>query len=335
MKISPQDIIDREFRVKFRGFDMAEVDAFLEEVAENLFSLSDENTQLHEKVAALQQELEASVSLGSRGQMELSGELGSALEELKQDTAAIAAEVAAVKQDRKTLDELKKGFQDVIRAVKEAKAPLPAGKAGQAAVPAGLDKALAELKEERGTISAELAALKKEIDIIAGVGEEIKSDLEKQLAAHFAGLETKLAALPAAAAPAAAAAKAPAAKKEEPLPAAEIIAEPEGEEPGKEAAAELPGFREEEDAGEGGGEDLEFLSEDDILDVDRLKDIFQSVLDEGMADAHDSREGDEVSADLLFLDDDLLEDDHEPEVIFSLDDYDTDIGTNQGKGEPA
>ena len=334
MKISPQDIIDREFRVKFRGFDMAEVDAFLEEVAENLFRLSEENTQLHEKVAAMQQELEASASLGSRGQMELSGELGSALEELKQDTAAIAAEVAAVKQDRKTLDELKKGFQDVIRAVKEAKAAPPSGKAGQAAVPAGLDQALKELKEERGTISAELAALKKDIDIIGGVGEKIKRDLEKQLAAHFAGLETKLAALPAAAAPAAAAAKAPAAKKEEPLPAAEIIAEPEGEEPEKEAAAELPGFREEEDTGEG-GEELEFLSEDDILDVDRLKDIFQSVLDEGMADAHESREGDEVSADLLFLDDDLMEDEHEPEVIFSLDDYDTDIGTNQGKGEQA
>jgi hypothetical protein len=30
-----------------------------------------------------------------------------------------------------------------------------------------------------------------------------------------------------------------------------------------------------------------------------------------------------------------MEDEHEPEVIFSLDDYDTDIGTNQGKGKPA
>ena len=54
-----------------------------------------------------------------------------------------------------------------------------------------------------------------------------------------------------------------------------------------------------------------------------------------MADAHDSREGEEVSADLLFLDDDLLEDEHEPEVIFSLEDYDTDIGTGQDKGETA
>ena len=30
MEITLQDIIDKEFRVKFRGFDMAEVDAFLE-----------------------------------------------------------------------------------------------------------------------------------------------------------------------------------------------------------------------------------------------------------------------------------------------------------------
>ena len=34
MKITPQDIIDREFKVKFRGFDMTEVDTFLEEVAD-------------------------------------------------------------------------------------------------------------------------------------------------------------------------------------------------------------------------------------------------------------------------------------------------------------
>ncbi len=331
MKITPQDIIDREFRVKFRGFDMAEVDAFLEEVAENLFRLTEENTQLHEKVAALQEELEASSSMGSRGQLELPGELGSALEELKQDTAAIAAEVVALKQDRKTLDELKKGFKEVIRAVKEATAAAPSGKTVQAAVPAGLDQALQELKEERGTISAELAALKKEIDIIAGVGEKIKNDLKQQLSTHLAGLEAKLAALPAGAV-VAAAAKAPTPKKEEPLLAAEILQDPEGED----AAQELPDYREEEDdAGEGSGEELEFLSEDDILDVDRLKDIFQSVLDEGMADAHENREGDEVTADLLFLDDDLMEDEHEPEVIFSLEDYDTDIGTNQGKGKPA
>ena len=47
IKITPQDIIDKEFRVKFRGFDMAEVDSFLEEVAENLFKLTEENTVLN------------------------------------------------------------------------------------------------------------------------------------------------------------------------------------------------------------------------------------------------------------------------------------------------
>ncbi|MFC1827821.1 DivIVA domain-containing protein, partial [Thermodesulfobacteriota bacterium] len=37
MKITLQDIIEKEFRVKFRGFDIVEVDTFLEEVAENFF----------------------------------------------------------------------------------------------------------------------------------------------------------------------------------------------------------------------------------------------------------------------------------------------------------
>ena len=69
---------------------------------------------------------------------------------------------------------------------------------------------------------------------------------------------------------------------------------------------------------------LEFLSEDDILDVDKLRGIFQSVLDEGISDAPESRDGDEATADLLFLEEDFIEDDHEPEVSFSLDEKETD-----------
>ena len=74
------------------------------------------------------------------------------------------------------------------------------------------------------------------------------------------------------------------------------------------------------------------MSEDDILDVDKLRGIFQSVLDEGTSDVHDSREGDDATADLLFLyDDDLMQDEHEPEVTFSLDENEADKKQNYGK----
>ena len=102
IKITPQDIIDKEFRVKFRGFDMAEVDSFLEEVAENLFKLTEENTVLNEKILALQQDLEAAVS--TVPQIEFPEELENNLEDLKHDIAAISADLASLKQDRPSFD---------------------------------------------------------------------------------------------------------------------------------------------------------------------------------------------------------------------------------------
>jgi hypothetical protein len=159
--------------------------------------------------------------------------------------------------------------------------------------------------------------------------EEIKKELQEQLTAHFAGLDAKLSTISTMDASAVMKSKAPT-----PVPgqkgallAAEIVEEPEG----RGEDTRLPDYREEDDAAFA-GDDLEFLSEDDILDVDKLRGIFQSVLDEGTSDVHDSREGDDLTADLLFLDDDdLMQDEHEPEVTFSLDENEADKKQNYGK----
>ncbi|MGW8161337.1 MAG: hypothetical protein ACWGN1_03735, partial [Desulfobulbales bacterium] len=151
-------------------------------------------------------------------------------------------------------------------------------------------------------------ALKEEIAGFAGVRAEIRQELQEQLSTYFKMLETKFAAM---------GDKSPSAtpaKKEE-LLAAKIIEEPEG----KEEETRLPDYRSEPE--ESDTEDLEFLSEDDILDVDKLRGIFQSVLDGGPDSSH-SREGDEFGADLLFLEEDFVEDGPEPEVIFSLEEHD-------------
>lgn len=49
MKITPLDIQQQQFRVRFRGFDMAEVDNFLDLLANEFEELIKENNQLREE----------------------------------------------------------------------------------------------------------------------------------------------------------------------------------------------------------------------------------------------------------------------------------------------
>lgn len=57
MTITPQDIQAKQFHVRMRGFDMDEVDKFLEKIAEELLILSLENKQLLDKVETMDKEL--------------------------------------------------------------------------------------------------------------------------------------------------------------------------------------------------------------------------------------------------------------------------------------
>ncbi|MFC1845341.1 DivIVA domain-containing protein [Thermodesulfobacteriota bacterium] len=491
MKITHQDIIDKEFRVKFRGFDMAEVDTFLEEVAEKFFKLSEENTQLNEKILALQEEIESADRVSVQGQMELPAEMVSFLEELKQDTAAINAEIVALKQDRSTFASLDKSIKEAVVFMQKAAATPPQAQTelpadlsstleeikvnsetiaaemaalkadhqafdslqknleevvsraqntadamtspaqielpadlnttleelkksseaiaaemaalktdrqtfdslqknleevvstaqntadamtspAQIELPADLNTTLEELKKNSEAIAAEMAALKtdrqtfdslqknleevvsaaqktapamaslaqtehgnlaetldefrkstetmsgeladlkQEVGSIQQIREDIKSELQELLKSHFNDLEEKLSKAPPMAAQAESKPKVSAAGEKEGVLAAAIIEEePEG---AKEDTG-LPGFEEQDDTYD---DDLEFLSEDDILDVDKLRGVFQSVLDNSVSDTPNSREfDDDSSSDLLFLED-ILEEEPEPEVSFSL-----------------
>lgn len=57
MNLTPLDIQQMAFRVKFRGYDQEEVNRFLEEVAQTVESLKRENTGLRERVVALEQQV--------------------------------------------------------------------------------------------------------------------------------------------------------------------------------------------------------------------------------------------------------------------------------------
>lgn len=59
MKITPLEIQQRRFRVRFRGFDVREVDAFLEQVSETMEALEAKNRALNTEIQQLGKECRA------------------------------------------------------------------------------------------------------------------------------------------------------------------------------------------------------------------------------------------------------------------------------------
>lgn len=58
MKTSPQDIRQQQFKLRFRGFDIEEVDNYLELIAVELEELNKENDSLKSEIKKMAQEIE-------------------------------------------------------------------------------------------------------------------------------------------------------------------------------------------------------------------------------------------------------------------------------------
>lgn len=58
MSLTAEDIQTKQFHVRFRGFDIEEVDTFLERIAENFVLLNAEKKELKEKVEKLEMEID-------------------------------------------------------------------------------------------------------------------------------------------------------------------------------------------------------------------------------------------------------------------------------------
>ncbi len=56
MKLTPLDIQQQQFKIRFRGFDVREVDTFLEQLADDFESLRREKENLHEEIDRLKLE---------------------------------------------------------------------------------------------------------------------------------------------------------------------------------------------------------------------------------------------------------------------------------------
>ena len=57
MKITPLDIQQQQFKTRFRGFDIREVDAFLEQIAETVEGLQKKNQERSDEVRRLELEI--------------------------------------------------------------------------------------------------------------------------------------------------------------------------------------------------------------------------------------------------------------------------------------
>ena len=57
MKITPLDVEQKQFRVRFRGFDVGEVDGFLEEMADQVKALLSENEDQQKDIERLMREV--------------------------------------------------------------------------------------------------------------------------------------------------------------------------------------------------------------------------------------------------------------------------------------
>ena len=102
MKKEPGDINNQSFKVRFRGFDTKEVEAFRQAVAKELEERTQENKSLQEKIAENQREIaELKSLLGDREKAEL---------EAKRRKAEIEETCASMlKEARLTAEEILKG----------------------------------------------------------------------------------------------------------------------------------------------------------------------------------------------------------------------------------
>lgn len=91
MKLTPLDIFQRKFKISFRGFDVQEVDEFLEEIADAYQLLINENEQLKKETEKLGQDIREYINREETFKMALINSQN-VIEQMK-DTAQKSAEV--------------------------------------------------------------------------------------------------------------------------------------------------------------------------------------------------------------------------------------------------
>ena len=148
MKITPNDIQQQQFKIRIRGFDIREVDAFLEQMAETFESLQKRNQNLGDEVRRFELEIQ-----GYRK---------------RQETFK-----RALLNSQKVLDQMKDNARksaELIIAEAEVKAEKILNKAHNRL--AQLHEDIAELKRQRTQIEVQISSIIEAHSRLLEIGKE-------------------------------------------------------------------------------------------------------------------------------------------------------------------
>jgi cell division initiation protein len=207
MTITPQDIQSQQFHVRFRGFDVEEVDGFLERVAEEFLVLMEEHRQLAAQVDALKKEIDSyhhqekafqtaiisaqqiAEEMKIKSRREAEEITAAAQEEARQIREEANAEIVGLETEVDRLKEMKQqAGHELRRMLQTYLAQLDAGLAGTLAPAASEEKPELPAPEESGGRDEEapvvdLSDLYEKIELPdeefappGGLGAELDSD---------------------------------------------------------------------------------------------------------------------------------------------------------------
>lgn len=156
MKITPLDIQQQQFKTRFRGFDIREVDSFLEQMADAFESLNRENASLREEIRRLK--------LESQGYKE------------REETFK-----RAMLNSQKVIEQMKENARkssELIVAEAEVKAEKILNKAHNRL--AQLHEDIAELKRQRIQIEVQIGSIIEAHAKLLEVGKEGMETMDEQ-----------------------------------------------------------------------------------------------------------------------------------------------------------
>ncbi|MBU1709551.1 MAG: DivIVA domain-containing protein [Proteobacteria bacterium] len=158
MSLTPQDVQSKQFNVRFRGFDIEEVDAFLEKVAEEFLILMTENQQLKTKLSEVQQTIKKYKDQEKTFHNAIIS------------TQRIADELMA--KTRLDVDELRQSSRQEVESL--------------------LENARAEANELKNQADADIADLKSELNRLEKMKMSIQNEIRSLLNAYLARLDEEV-----------------------------------------------------------------------------------------------------------------------------------------------
>ncbi len=180
MTITPQDIQSKQFHVRLRGFDVDEVDKFLEKISEEFLVLSLEHKQAFERIDALEKEI-ANYRNKEQGFQNAILSAQRISDEMQERSRRESEET--LNNARKEADELTTKSREVAeatlsRATKEAEAIK--------------ERAESKSRDMVENLGAKMVSLTADVNRLVAIKEGITSDLRHLLEDYLKNLEEGL-----------------------------------------------------------------------------------------------------------------------------------------------